>query len=410
ILAEYTGGAVSDIYTVRSARYKYYEGVGESFAYDLLKDPAEQHKILPADFPDEVKQLRAQRSSLAASLNQTGVTSTEGLIELEKLLDVLLLSPHRMDAEARKKADEAIARLVAMGDTVIPSLMARFNRPGQDSGFRHRAVKVLQAIGTPTAQKALLEIALAKDQELLPSLKEWAASAFIATLDNKSEAARLLESDEDHVHNAGLRAIAGQSLDAALLRRVAQLLGSDNHTVRGNATKVMSKDPSTAFVQTKVDALISAIARAQTFPKADDTYQNTYFTYAEMELDTYIRALSEMAGALAVMRYRRPALSGVPHAALAIAGALQGDASALSDLRAILSDPTQGMMRLWAARSITKIGTEQDIALLQTIAETDTVVRQYYPSFRPPDADHYYPVRHAAQRAVNRLKARLQIP
>ncbi|HUT29239.1 MAG TPA: hypothetical protein VMX13_05545 [Sedimentisphaerales bacterium] len=354
--------------------------------------------------------MEVQRSRLAASLDQAGVTSVEGLVELEKLLDVLLLSPHRMDAEAKKNAEEAIARLVAMGDTVIPTLMARFNRQGQDSGFRHRAVKVLQAIGTPAAQKALLEIALAKDQEFMPSMKEWAASAFIATLDNKSEAARLLESDEDHVHNAGLRAIAGQSLDAALLERVAKLLASDNHTVRGNAAKVMSKDPSTAFVQAKVDALISAIGRAHTFPKADDTYQNTYFTYAEMEVNTYIRALSEMAGAPGVMRYRRPTVSGVQRDALTIAAGMLGDASVLSDVRAILSDPEKGMMRLWAAGSIARIGTEQDIALLQTIAETDTVVRQYYPSIRPPDADQYYPVRHAAQSAINQLKASLQKP
>jgi len=386
----------------------------DSAAIDAELDAEEKiaHHHQQARIADAV---REQRSRLAASLDQTGVTSVESLVELEKLLDVLLLSPHRMGADAKKKAEEAIARLVAMGDKAIPTLMARFNRPGQDSGFRHRAVKVLEAIGTPAAQKALLEIALAKEQEFLPSTKAWAASAFIATLDNKSEASRLLESDEELVHNAGLRAIAGQSLDAGLLRRVAQLLASDNDTLRGyavryNAANVMRKDPSTAFVQTKVDALINAIARAHTFPKADDTYQNTYFTYAEMELNTYIRALSEMAGAPAVMRYRRPALSGVPRDALTIATALQGDASVLSDVRAILSDPAQGMMRLWAAGGIARIGTQQDIALLQTIAETDTVVRQYYPSLRPPDAAHYYPVRHAAQDAINRLKTRVQMP
>jgi hypothetical protein len=49
---------------VRSARYKYYEGVGESFAYDLLKDPAEQHKILPAEFPEEVEHLQKHLQKL----------------------------------------------------------------------------------------------------------------------------------------------------------------------------------------------------------------------------------------------------------------------------------------------------------------------------------------------------------
>ncbi|HUT30593.1 MAG TPA: sulfatase [Sedimentisphaerales bacterium] len=58
IFAEYTAAAVPDCYVVRSARYKYYEGVGEGFAYDLLKDPNEQKKILPVDFPQELGELQ----------------------------------------------------------------------------------------------------------------------------------------------------------------------------------------------------------------------------------------------------------------------------------------------------------------------------------------------------------------
>jgi arylsulfatase A-like enzyme len=70
IFAEYTGGAVRDIYTVRSARYKYYEGIDEEFAYDLIKDPAEQRKILPADFPEEVKRLRKHLQELRQDRNK----------------------------------------------------------------------------------------------------------------------------------------------------------------------------------------------------------------------------------------------------------------------------------------------------------------------------------------------------
>ena len=64
IFAEYTGGAVRDIYTLRSARYKYYESVSEEFAYDLLKDPGEQHKIPAAEFPEQVKNLRKHLQKL----------------------------------------------------------------------------------------------------------------------------------------------------------------------------------------------------------------------------------------------------------------------------------------------------------------------------------------------------------
>jgi arylsulfatase A-like enzyme len=65
VFAEYTGGAVPDCHTVRSARYKYYQAAGdEQFAYDLAKDPGEQHRIPIADFPEEVRMLRRRLEQL----------------------------------------------------------------------------------------------------------------------------------------------------------------------------------------------------------------------------------------------------------------------------------------------------------------------------------------------------------
>lgn len=58
VFAEYTAGAVPDSYVVRSIRYKCYDTSGEQFAYDLLKDPTEQHRILPPDFPQEARELQ----------------------------------------------------------------------------------------------------------------------------------------------------------------------------------------------------------------------------------------------------------------------------------------------------------------------------------------------------------------
>jgi arylsulfatase A-like enzyme len=65
VFAEYTGGAVPDCHTVRSARYKYYQVAGdEQFAYDLTKDPGERHRIPVADFPEEVRMLRRRLEQL----------------------------------------------------------------------------------------------------------------------------------------------------------------------------------------------------------------------------------------------------------------------------------------------------------------------------------------------------------
>ncbi len=59
VYTEYTGGAASDCFAVRSSRYKLcMDSKDELFAYDLLKDPKEQIKIAPTDFPEEVKSLQ----------------------------------------------------------------------------------------------------------------------------------------------------------------------------------------------------------------------------------------------------------------------------------------------------------------------------------------------------------------
>lgn len=58
VYAEYTGGAVPESYSVRSARYKYIEQEGQWFVYDLLNDPSEQHKIPGTDFTEGARTLR----------------------------------------------------------------------------------------------------------------------------------------------------------------------------------------------------------------------------------------------------------------------------------------------------------------------------------------------------------------
>jgi len=59
IFLEYTGGAVPDLFAVRSAHYKCFQQAnGESFAYNLVNDPGEQKKIHSKDFQEEIKELQ----------------------------------------------------------------------------------------------------------------------------------------------------------------------------------------------------------------------------------------------------------------------------------------------------------------------------------------------------------------
>jgi len=64
VLAEYTGGAAPDSYSLRSVSYKYCEEAGKQFGYDLKSDPKEQRKIMPPDFCVELKALEEQFHNL----------------------------------------------------------------------------------------------------------------------------------------------------------------------------------------------------------------------------------------------------------------------------------------------------------------------------------------------------------
>jgi len=57
IFAEYTGGAVRDVFALRSRRYKYCHTAQGDFGYDLFKDPQEKNKISPERFGPQLRQL-----------------------------------------------------------------------------------------------------------------------------------------------------------------------------------------------------------------------------------------------------------------------------------------------------------------------------------------------------------------
>jgi len=72
VFAEYTGGAAPDSYAVRSKRYKYCRQDGQEFAFDLAKDPLEQHKIADGDFPAEVQLLQKKLRDLLKQIGDNG--------------------------------------------------------------------------------------------------------------------------------------------------------------------------------------------------------------------------------------------------------------------------------------------------------------------------------------------------
>lgn len=71
VFMEYTAAAVPDIFAARSLKYKCYkDNEGNYFSYDLENDSAEQKKILPDKFPDEVKKLKECLDNILAKIGK----------------------------------------------------------------------------------------------------------------------------------------------------------------------------------------------------------------------------------------------------------------------------------------------------------------------------------------------------
>jgi len=215
---------------------------------------------------EEAAAATAQRLALAAQAREAATPASE------RLLERLMVLVRKRDAGSKAEADEVVRDLTALGDEAISPLMDYFKFEDQSFAFRHRAVRVLETIRSSEAQKALLDIALGRTPAELPSMKRWAARAFIATLDDPSHAARLLASDDDGVQNVALLAIAGQRLDAELVARLGELLGSSNHAILRASAKAMAEDPASTHVREKVSALVEAMGRVKDMPKAAEDF------------------------------------------------------------------------------------------------------------------------------------------
>jgi len=325
--------------------------------------------------------------------------------EARRLVAVLRDIPWHEKRARKAELDEATRKLAAMGDGIIRPLMAQLNEPGQSSAFRRRAIAVLQALGTSLAQRQLLDIALGRTN-VTKEQTSWGARAYVATLKDKRAAAPLLGSARADVQNLALLTLKGQSVDGALLPRLAGLLASDNEAVRWAAAGVLGKDPESGHVADKVAALVAAAERTSNMANGNQTYPRSHFTRAEMDYAAYIRALAEMRDGGNALEAAASKAKGMARHVVAIARGRRGDAAARAGLRAVLDDPTAGLLRMWAAQALGAVGTTSDVPALERAAKSDPLRREYPPSRGSEAPQAFYPVRGAAQAAIKVIRSR----
>jgi hypothetical protein len=316
-----------------------------------------------------------------------------------------------------EKLDEAAASLKPMADEAVDEIMRAFNRSGQTFVYRHRAVQILQRLSTKKARATLLDIALGRSAEELPTMKQWASAAYLRTTQDYSEVRKLLASDDSGVLGNVLRALKGVEVDEALLKRLLELTAYKGdkepmfqESVRCLAAAVMAADPGGKFPAQKVDAILAAVEEVASLPHASKIHWPGSYTYAESSYHHYIRCLSEMRGADEALRQAMGRATALARDILVIARAQRGDATARKDLHRILDDQQAGMRRAWAARGLAVIGTQEDLPILKKLAASDLLERDRGGDVGPPGRKNtYFPIREAAREAILRMESRLRM-
>jgi hypothetical protein len=326
--------------------------------------------------------------------------------EIVRLINILDMSSSEKKMK-QVELDEAIADIAAMGDQVIEPMMDKIR---QDHGlsFQHRTVRVLKAIGTPKAQEALLDIALGRDPNKGTGSR-WAAVNYIESLQDKSDARKLLVSKRPDILSSSLLAMKGVTIDDELLERLEELLESKSWFLRIDTAMVMGADPVKAYAREKVSAIIKSMGTIKELPEANQPFPNPLAigTIADHIRARFIDALGQMKGANSYLRDITSKVKGEAQWCVLIARAKRGDTSVKGELYNIIRNLNAGLMRAWAAGAFQHIGTPEDLSFLQELTETDPLSVEVYKKLRRPNekpTEMFYPVRFRAQLAIKSIE------
>jgi hypothetical protein len=329
---------------------------------------------------------------------------------LRKVLDLLDLPwQTRLTPE---QLDESAASIRPNADEAVEAILKQYNQRSSNA-FRHRAVQVFQRLGTAKARAALLDIALGRTADDLPSSRAWAARAYLETIADKADARRLLASNEPQVLNSALLAIKGLPVDAPLLKRIGEIVQRKEEypagwmALRLAAADVVSGDARSVLLAERVDLILAVLSDVAKMPERDKVYWPGNMTHAEAAYARLLLNLVNMpADAGAFLEKACAARRGVERDVLIIARASRGDATVREDIRAILAEEKAGLRRAWAARGLGVIGSAEDLPLLKRLAETDPLAREMGGEVGPPGFRQakFFPVRNAAKEASQAIE------
>ena len=323
---------------------------------------------------------------------------------------VKLLSKHWTEKVTPEEIRQAASTLADPADHTVDLLTEHFYHPDKRLAFRHRAVTALEAIGGPKARQVLLDVALRRGEtfDLKPYATK-AARAYVASAADKSDARKLLVTQDESVLWVALDGLRGQPVDDLLLEKLGSALRSDEMSLRMIAARVLAEDPSPDRAEAKVELLLESLRTVPKMTDIDKTWWPGYLTLAEGLYYHFIDNLAKMPGADEPLRQAMSRATGIEQACLVLARALrgdQGDREVDDALRKLLTDPGAGILRARAAYILEETGKPQDLVVLRRVAESDPLQRKRGGCMMPQAEELFFPVREACRQAVKAIESR----
>jgi len=305
------------------------------------------------------------------------------------------------------EADDAVAALTRHGDDAVAEIGRQVAAELLDGGGQHQSVRVLLAINSEPARDTLRRMALGEIGKVGTPVAGEAAQALLKS--DPNQARTLLASTSPQVLLPTMNALDGKPLDGGQVKQLRACLANADGPVRWRAAGLLVANTTGALAVDAVAAVGDALTAAAEQPNANAMYSRPGGnTNLEMSALRYInclkashvdvRQLSELAG-----RLKGRARDGV-----VLAQALRGDQSVRPHVVKLARDAEAGLFRSWAAVALGRIGTAEDLPMLQELAKTDPLRREaQLPATQLPGSwKTVYPVREAARASIARIEKR----
>ncbi len=324
----------------------------------------------------------------------------------------------RDDQPVKRDGSDRTGAVMLRVESAIESLRSQIPK-SQDYGFVHRSILALKVADTAGSRALLHDIALGDVKVENPNLQRWAANNLIAC--DRSAAWTLLTATDSDVLTTALNAAVKLPLDEERMPSLKKCLQNKHDLVRWCAANVLATAPEGKLATEAVEAIAQAVAAVADMPDINKPDPNNrhvcgaslVHTIGEENYHRFFNVLVVIHVDDRALRELAARQKGRARDTVIVALAQRGDKSVRESIITLARDPDAGLFRAWAVYGLEKIGTADDLALLQTMAKSDPLVREgpLRPLHDRDPEDQWgpmFPVREAAEVAISVLKKKLK--